>query len=120
MMVGAMTASSTVITKDCVAVPAAFVAVRVMKYQPSFVVEACPEKVAVPSPLSVKVIPGGRVPDSVKLGAGLPVVVTVKSIGTRASMWSMAAEVMVGGVFTVTFTVLDGGPEFPESVLIST
>ena len=36
-----------------------------------------PEMVAVPSPLSVKLTPGGR-PDSPQLGAGYPPALTVK------------------------------------------
>jgi hypothetical protein len=61
--------------KLCVVVPAALVEVSVRGNVPVEVV--VPANVAVPFLLSVKVIPDGRVPDTDRLGAGDPVVVTV-------------------------------------------
>ena len=57
---------------------------------------AVPAMVAVPLPLSVKVIPAGRAPVSVRAGAGSPVVVTVKLKGAPTMEVAEAALVMVG------------------------
>jgi len=73
---GATGAGATVIVNCCVAVPLAFFAVRVSDEVPTVV--GMPEMVAVPFPLFVKVTPLGRVPDSVMVAAGEPVVVTEK------------------------------------------
>lgn len=59
-----------------VAVPLAFLAVRVSVEVPAVV--GVPVMVAVPSPLLVKRTPVGRVPVSVMAAVGEPVVVTVK------------------------------------------
>ena len=57
--------------------------------------------VAVPLPLSVKVIPAGRAPVSVSAGVGAPVVVTVKLNGAPTIEVADAALVMAGATFSV-------------------
>ncbi len=57
-----------------------------------------PARVAVPSPLSVKVTPLGSAPVSVIAGVGLPLVVTVKLPALPAVKVVPSAEVMVGAV----------------------
>lgn len=57
-----------------------------------------PEIVAVPLPLSLKVTPLGRVPVSVRLGVGEPVVVTVKLPALPVVKVVLAALVMAGAV----------------------
>ena len=57
--------------------------------------------VAVPLPLSVKVMPVGSAPDSVSVGAGAPVVVTVKLNGAPTMEVADAALVIVGATFSV-------------------
>jgi hypothetical protein len=52
--------------------------------------------VAVPFPLSVKVMPAGRAPVSVSAGAGRPVVVTVTLTGDRIPMLAESALVIAG------------------------
>ena len=55
-------AFQTVRVKDCVAVPALFLAVSVTGYGPMAVPLGVPEMVPVPFPLSAKWTPGGIVP----------------------------------------------------------
>jgi hypothetical protein len=61
-----------------------------------------PAIVAVPLPLSVNVIPAGRVPDSVSAGLGAPVVLTVKLNGAPTIDVAEFALVMAGAVFSVS------------------
>ncbi len=68
----------TVRVNAWVAVPFLFLAVRVSGYTPAAAFLGVPEIVAVPSPLSVNLTPEGSRPVLVILGAGAPVVVTVK------------------------------------------
>jgi hypothetical protein len=58
---------------------------------------AVPVMVAVPLPLSVKVTPEGRAPDSLSAGVGEPVVVTVKAPGVPLVKLVELALVMAGG-----------------------
>src|SRR6266850_42883 len=68
----------TVSVKLCVALlPTPLLAVNVMEYVPAVPDAGVPLSFPVPFPLSVKVTPPGSVPDSTRLGAGKPVVVTV-------------------------------------------
>ena len=60
--------ASTLSVRSWVVVPAAFVAETVIGNLLVAEEEGVPAIVAVPSPLSVKVTPGGRVPDSASLG----------------------------------------------------
>jgi hypothetical protein len=68
----------TVRVNAWVAVPYLFLAVRVSGYTPAAALLGVPEIVAVPSPLSVNLTPEGSRPVLVIVGAGEPVVVTVK------------------------------------------
>ncbi len=60
-----------------------------------------PDNVAVPLPLSWKVTPEGKVPDSERLGVGYPEVVTVKLPAVPTVKVVELAEVMVGAWLTV-------------------
>ncbi len=60
-----------------------------------------PDSVAVPLPLSWKVTPVGKVPDSERLGAGYPEVVTVKLPAVPTVKVVEAAEVIAGAWSTV-------------------
>lgn len=96
VMVGAVPAAVTVSVKDWVTLPAELVAVMVMEKVP--LVVGVPARVAVPYPESVKMTPVGRVPVSLRLGVGVPVVVTVK---LPAAFWVkvvLLPLVMAGGV----------------------
>ena len=65
-----------------------------------------PAKVAVPSPLSVKVKPAGNAPVSMMvLTVGEPEVVTVKLPAVPAAKVAAEALVIVGGPPTVTVSV---------------
>lgn len=75
LMAGALV---TVRVSAWVAVPFLFLAVRVSGYTPAAAFTGVPEIVAVPSPLSANFTPLGSAPILVILGAGSPVVVTVK------------------------------------------
>ena len=61
-----------------------------------------PPNVAVPLPLSVKVIPAGSCPSSASVGVGVPVAVTVKSTGSRSSNCTKPALVMTGATVVVS------------------
>ena len=73
---------------------------------------------AVPLPLSVRVMPAGSAPDSVIAGVGAPVVSTVKLKAVPTMEVADAALVMAGGTFSVSvsvpplprFTQLDSSP----------
>ena len=73
-----------------------------------------PAIVAVPLPLSVKVRPLGRLPDSVMAGAGSPVVETVKLNGAPTIEVAEPALVMVGATFSVSVSV-DPVPRLTQS-----
>jgi len=93
----------TVRVKFCVAfgvIP--FCAVIMIGKLPAVFVD--PAIVAVPLPLSVKLTPIGRLPTSVRLGVGVPDVVTEKEPGVPAVNVVLAALVINGGVPT-TFSV---------------
>ena len=66
-----------------------------------------PEKVAVPLALAVKVMPVGSVPVRASVGAGYPVVVTVKLKAVPTVALALAALVMAGAwlACAVTATV---------------
>jgi hypothetical protein len=70
-----------------------------MAYVPAVV--GVPARVAVPLPLSVKVSPGGTL-DQPKLGAGYPLVVTVKLSDVPARAVALSALVKAGAVPTTT------------------
>ena len=77
-----------------VAVPPAFLAVRVSVEVPAVV--GVPAMVAVPSPLLVKRTPVGRFPVSVMVAAGEPVVVTVKENAAPTTPVAEPALVIFG------------------------
>ena len=60
-----------------------------------------PDSVAVPSPLSAKVTPAGKVPVSLIDGVGLPVVVTVKVAAEPAVKVAVLALVTAGAAVAV-------------------
>ncbi len=60
-----------------------------------------PDRVAVPSPLSVKVTPLGNVPVSLSAAVGLPVDVTVKVPDDPSMKVVSFADVMAGAASTV-------------------
>src|SRR6266702_3066327 len=101
-MVGA---SALVSVKLWLATPLALLAVIWTGKLPPVPDAAVPAMVAVPSPLSVKVIPAGRAPDSVSAAAGAPVVVTVKLNGAPTIEVAEAALVMAGATFSVRVSV---------------
>ncbi len=71
-------------------------AVMVSGYVPMAVDAGVPARVAVPVPLSTKVTPLGNVPVTLRDGAGLPVVVTVKEPGTVEEKVVLLALVITG------------------------
>jgi hypothetical protein len=95
-------------------VPAELLAVMVKGYVPPAPGAGVPVRVAVPLPLSLKVTPAGSVPDSDRVGAGNPVVVTWKDPGGGAVptvnvVWSelVIDGAVVAGLTTVKVTVPD-------------
>lgn len=94
-------ASATVRVKDCVASGAApLLAVMVRGYVPLLPAVGDPDRVAVPSPLSIKDTPAGRLPVSLMLVVlGTPaVVVTVNDPGMLTTNNVLSALVMAGDV----------------------
>jgi len=77
-----------------------------------------PPKVPVPFPLSVKVIPLGSGPASVRLGAGELVAVTVNAPVVPATNVTLLALVIVGAWLTAMLStwVVDCGPTVLESL----
>ena len=71
-----------------------------------------PARAAVPSPLSVKVTPLGRAPDSDTAGVGIPVEVTVKLPALPSVSVVLEPEVIEGATPMVTglFEALADGP----------
>jgi hypothetical protein len=92
LMVGARL---TVRTKVWVTVCWLFLALMVSVYTPLADPVGVPAIVAVPSPLSVKVTPGGKPPVLVRVGVGLPVAVTVK---LYADPWMYASKIKPGSL----------------------
>ena len=114
MAVGALVtagASSLVNVKSWVVVPVALVAVMVIGKLPPLPAVDVPARVAVPSPLSVKVIPAGSAPVSVTEEAGSPVVVTVEVNGVPTVEVAAAALMMVGATCSVTTNGVPGATE---------
>ena len=87
---------------DWVAVPPAFVAVIVSLYVPPWPTPGVPASVAVPLPLSTQARPCGRAPDSASVGAGAPVVLTVKLNAEPSVALALFAVVIVGFALTVS------------------
>jgi hypothetical protein len=95
-----VTGGRTLRVKVCCTDPAALEAVMVNVEADCDV--AVPASVAVPLPLSVKLTPVGRTPLSDIDGVGEPVVVTVKEPATFVVKEVLTAEVMAGGVWTMS------------------
>ena len=72
-----------------------------MSYVPSLPGAGVPAIVAVPLLFAVKVTPAGNEPDSLRVGAGKPVLFTLKEKAAPMVAWADAAEVIAGGWSTV-------------------
>jgi hypothetical protein len=97
----------TVRVKDWMAVPDELVAMMKRLFPPPPVVAVgVPAMVAVPLPLLVKVTPAGRFPNSDNVGAGEPVVVTVKEKAVPFTTASDAALVNAGACLAPPTTVM--------------
>src|ERR1700688_2610405 len=84
---------------DCdVGVPTPLVAVRVSGYVTPLPDAGVPLSIALPFPLSVNTTPIGSVPDSLKDGVVVPVVVTVKLPAAPTVKIVLLALVTVGAV----------------------
>ena len=91
-------ASFTVSVKDWVASGLTpFAAVMVSPRTPPPPAAGVPASVAVPSPLSTKVMPDGNEPTLVRLGTGKPLVVTMKLPGLPTVKVAWSAPVIAGG-----------------------
>jgi hypothetical protein len=89
---------STVSVKFCVALlPTPLLAVKVIEYVLPVPAAGVPLSFPVPLPLSVKVTPLGSAPDSLRLGAGKPVVVTVNVPAVPTVNVTLLPLVMAGG-----------------------
>ena len=89
-------AASTVRIKDWMASdPTPLCAVKVIGKVPLWV--GVPQRVAMSTPLSVKLTPSGRVPDSVIETFGSPIDVTSKTEGDPTSNVPEGGEVKAGG-----------------------
>ena len=87
----------TVSVKVCVALlPTPLLAVIVMVYVPFVPDAGVPLSLPVPLPLSTKVTPLGSAPDSVRAGAGKPLVVTVNVPAAPTLNVALLALVMAG------------------------
>jgi hypothetical protein len=88
--------------KFCVAlVPTPLLAVMVMEYVLPVPAAGVPLSFPVPLPLSVKVTPLGSAPDSLRAGAGKPVVVTAKVPAVPTVNVAVLALVMAGAWSTL-------------------
>src|SRR5437762_935141 len=102
-MVGA---SATVSVKLCVAfAPTPFAAPTDNVYTPPLPAAGVPDRVAVPSPLLWNVTPAGGVTGSERVGAGNPVVVTVKVPADPTVKVAAPPLVMAGDSFTTSVNV---------------
>ena len=96
-------ASSTVSEKDSsAATPTPLIAWRVNVWMPPVPTAGVPAKVAVPSPLSVRVTPAGKSPFSEIAAVGKPVVVTAKVPWLPTVKVVPAPDVMAAGWSTVS------------------
>ena len=78
-----------------------------------------PDRVAVPLPLAVNVMPEGSVPVRVSVGAGVPVVVTVKLNAVPEVAVAESALVMASPLFTVRTKVWVAVPAELLAVMVS-
>ena len=77
-------------------------AVIVSGYEPLVFAAGVPDRVAVPSPLSLKLTPLGSGPDSLIAAVGLPVVVMVELPASFSSKVAESLDVMLGASSTVS------------------
>ena len=98
-------ASSTTRVKAWVVVPPLFVAFRVRGYEPPVPATAVPEMVADPAAPAWNVTPEGSTPDSVSVGSGFPVALTVKLKGVPTAAVVPADDVNTG---VIPFTTCSG------------
>jgi hypothetical protein len=118
VIVGAVWAVFTVRVKPWLAgVPTPLLAVMVREYVPPLPAAGVPLNVAVPFPLFTNVTPLGSVPVSVSVGAGDPVVVTVKLPAVPTVNVVLLALVIVGAVCAV-FAVNATSPRVTLSVAV--
>jgi hypothetical protein len=93
---------TTVSVNDCLTVAVPLVALNVSGKLPSLAEVNDPPSVAVPLVPGVKVTPAGSVPDSVKVGVGVPVAITVND-GTWPTVNAVdVKEVNAGAEVTVS------------------
>jgi hypothetical protein len=82
--------------------------------------DGVPDSVADPLPLSTKVTPDGRDPDSVSAGTGLPVAVTVNVLGTPGMKVVAAALVIDGACVFVMLKLIVGWVTAVEAAVADT
>ena len=100
VIAGAVCAVFTVRVKPWLAgVPTPLLAVKVREYVPPLPDAGIPLSVAVPFPLFMNVTPLGSAPVSVRVGVGVPVVVTVKLPAVPTVNVAVLALVIAGAWF---------------------
>jgi hypothetical protein len=104
----------TVSVKFCwAAVPIPLLAVKVRGYVPLVPAAGVPLSVPVPLALAANVTPLGSAPDSVREGAGVPVVVTVNVAATPTANVVLFALVIAGAWSTVNVKDCEAGVPTP-------
>jgi hypothetical protein len=104
----------TVSVKFCwAAVPMPLLAVKVRGYVPLVPAAGVPLSVPVPLALAANVTPLGSAPDSVREGAGVPVVVTVNVAATPTANVVLFALVIAGAWSTVNVKDCEAGVPTP-------
>ena len=86
---------------------------KLTEYVPPLPDAGVPLRVAVPSPLSLKVTPLGSAPDSVKDGVGKPVVSTVNDAEAPTANVVLLGLMMAGAWSTVKLKVWLAGEPMP-------
>ena len=110
-------ALSTISTNAWLVVPVPFLAVKVSGNDPAAV--GVPDRVPVPFRLSVKVTPVGRPPARPSVGAGVPVVVTLKLKALPSVTVAAAALVMASPLFTVSRKLWLAVPDELAALMVS-
>lgn len=85
---------------------------------PALPAAGVPEIVVVPLLLAVKVSPAGSAPDSLTIGAGKPVVFTLKVNAVPTEAEADADEVITGGCSTVSVKDWDVVPALPFALRV--
>jgi hypothetical protein len=108
----------TINAKLCVALgDTPFCAVNVTLNVP--VAVGIPLSVPVPSPLSVNVTPDGKAPDSVMLGVGLPIVITVNELCVPTVKFALLLLVMAGACPLVTANVVEPQIDPAQALIVA-